>query len=125
MTAPRFLLDQMLDADVAVALNQAGFSSVRVSALGMARATDKEILSKSIEQNQILITLDGHFGDWAVLPLKKHMGVIRIKANPATTSNILSVLLPFLSTHGSEDFKDMLVIVSERGVRRVRTGIFN
>ena len=31
MTAPRFLLDQMLDADVAVALNQAGFSSVRVT----------------------------------------------------------------------------------------------
>lgn len=121
----RFLLDQMLDAHVADALNQAGFSSVRVSALGMARFADNEILAFAIEKTQILITLDEHFGDWAVLPLKNHSGVIRVRANPATTHNILAVLLPFLKTHGSEDFKDMLVIVSERGIRRVRTGIFN
>lgn len=123
MTAPRFLLDQMLDADVAGALNQAGFSSVRVSALGMARSQDDEILAEAIKNNQILITLDEHFGDWAVLPLTNHPGVIRIKANPAKTGNILSVLLPFLQKHSGDDFTDLLVIVSERGIRRIHTGI--
>lgn len=123
MTAVRFLLDQMLDADVSDALNQAGFSSVRVSALGMARSTDKEILTKAIEQGQILITLDAHFGDWAILPLKKHPGVIRVKANPATTRNILDVLLPFLERYGFGGFDDTLIIISEKGIRRVHTGI--
>jgi predicted nuclease of predicted toxin-antitoxin system len=123
MTAPRFLLDQMLDGDVADELNQAGFFSVRVSALGMARSTDKEILTKAIEQGRILITLDEHFGDWAVLPLKKHPGVIRVKANPATTRNILDVLLPFLERHGSGGFEDTLIIISGKSVRRVHTGV--
>jgi predicted nuclease of predicted toxin-antitoxin system len=122
MTAPRFLLDQMLDSDVADALNQAGFLSLRVSVLGMARSTDSEILAKAIRSNQILITLDGHFGDWSVLPLEKHPGVIRVKANPATTRNILDVLLPFLKKYGSSGFEDTLTIVSEKGVRRVHTG---
>jgi predicted nuclease of predicted toxin-antitoxin system len=118
----RFLLDQMLDADVADALNQHGFSALRVSVLGMARSADDEILAAAIEQGQILITLDEDFGDWAVLPLQHHPGVIRVKANPATTRNILSVLLPFLKKYSSVNFKDTLVIISERGIRRVHTG---
>ena len=118
-----FLLDQMLDADVAEALRQQGFSAVRVAALGMARSADHEILASAIEQGRVLITLDGDFGDWAVLPLKKHPGVIRIKANPATTRNILEVLLPFLKMHSDGSFQDTLIIISERGIRRVQTGI--
>lgn len=53
-----FLLDQMLDADVAHALSQQGFSAVRVSALGMARSADHEILAAATESGQVLITLD-------------------------------------------------------------------
>ena len=59
----------------------------------------------------------------AVLPLQHHPGVVRIKANPATTRNVLSVLLPFLQKHGGGTFEDTLVIVSERGIRRVHTGV--
>jgi len=123
MSSCRFLLDQMLDVDVADALNGEGFSAVRVSSFGMARATDDEILTEAITRQMILITLDEHFGDWAILPLKRHGGVIRIKANPATTSTILTILLPFLRKHGSDDFSDTLFIVSKRGVRRVTTGM--
>lgn len=119
----RFLLDQMLDADVAEALNQQGFPALRVSALGMARSADHEILATAIKQDWVLITLDDDFGDWAVLPLQHHPGVVRIKANPATTQNILSVLLPFLQKHGDGTFKDTLVIVSERSIRRVHSGV--
>lgn len=74
-----FLLDQMLDADVAHALSQQGFSAVRVSALGMARSADHEILAAATESGQVLITLDEDFGDWAVLPLSNHPGVIRVR----------------------------------------------
>lgn len=40
--------------------------------------------------------LDEHFGDWVVLPLAIHPGVIRIKVNPTTANNISGILLPFL-----------------------------
>ncbi len=48
-------------------------------------------------ENRILLTLDEHFGDWVILPLKKHPGVIRIKVNPATTGTF-GIFFAFLKT---------------------------
>ena len=69
------------------------------------------------------MTLDGHFGDWVLLPLGRHGGVIRIKAIPTTTTSILVVLLPFLEQHKGRDFTNHPVIVKSSGVRWVHTGI--
>jgi predicted nuclease of predicted toxin-antitoxin system len=53
-----------------------------------ARADDKEIVERAISENRILVTLDQHFGDWAVLPLSHHPGVVRLKVNPTTSENV-------------------------------------
>lgn len=118
----RFLLDQMLDTSVEDGLNSEGFHAAKISSFGMARADDEQILAFAIEKGVPLITLDEHFGDWAVLPLKQHCGVIRIKANPATSANVLAVLLPFLRRYATYNFSNTLFIVSERGVRKAYTG---
>ena len=94
MNGNRFLLDQMLDAEVARTLLAAGNDVMRVSEVGMARSEDDNILAEAIAMGRVLVTLDEHFGDWAVLPLRNHTGVIRIKTDPATTDNILAVLIP-------------------------------
>ena len=122
MSALRLLLDQMIDADVAADLRAAGHDVRTVGELGMSRADDAEILRTAIEQDRILVTLDDDFGDWAVLPLACHPGVIRIKTNPTTTEMIESVLLPFLRVHSEREFANRLVIVSSSGVRWIRTG---
>jgi predicted nuclease of predicted toxin-antitoxin system len=114
-------LDQMLRLDVAQALRDEGHDVLRVSEMGQARADDYEILQKAIIENRILITLDEHFGDWVILPLSKHPGVIRLKINPATSRNIIQLLLPFLSLHSSEEFKDHLVILSTKRVKWIHT----
>jgi len=67
-------LDQMLPLDVAQALRNEGHDVMRASEVGQARADDYEILQKAIAENRILVTLDEHFGDWAILPLSKHPG---------------------------------------------------
>ncbi len=117
----RLLLDQMLDDAVACALREIGHDVLRVSELGLACASDAEILQRAVENGRILITLDEHFGDWAVLPLSTHPGVIRIKADPTTTTCVLANLLPFLLKSADRDFNDHLVIVRPTGVRWVRT----
>jgi predicted nuclease of predicted toxin-antitoxin system len=122
MSAQRFLLDQMLDVDVASALLRDGFDVVRVSELGMARADDEEVLAKAMETGRVLVTLDEHFGDWAVLPLLSHTGVVRVKADPATTDNVLIVLIPFLRQCRDKAFDNMLAIVSKNRVRWIKTG---
>lgn len=121
MKTLRVLLDQMLDEDVAGALLAEGHDAVRVSELGLATADDEVILKHAIRENRILLTLDEHFGDWAVLPLWKHPGVIRLKIEPTTTSNVLGLLLPFLETHADRDFANQLVILKRGGVRWLRT----
>lgn len=72
----RFYLDQMFQMDVAQALRKQGYDVLRASETGHARADDYQILEKAISENRILITLDEHFGDWVVLPLRSHPGVI-------------------------------------------------
>ncbi len=71
--------------------------------------------------NRILVTLDEHFGDWVVLPLSRHPGVIRLKVSPTTAKGILSLLLPFLHLHTSEQFKDHLGILSEKHAKWILT----
>ncbi len=72
-------MDQMLRMDVAQVLRDEGHDVMRASDVGQSRADDDEILQKAIAENRILVTLDEHFGDWVILPLSKHPGVIRLK----------------------------------------------
>ena len=122
MKSLRLLLDQMLDADVADALTHLGHDVVRVCDVGLSRAADDAVLSRAIQDGRVLVTLDEHFGDWAVLPLSSHPGVLRIKANPVITQLILDVLLPFLETHSERPMENQLVIIRATGVRWVQTG---
>jgi predicted nuclease of predicted toxin-antitoxin system len=117
----KIYLDQMFGIDVAEVLRGEGHDIVRASEIGQSRADDEQILQKAISENRILITLDEHFGDWVILPLKRHPGVIRIKASPTTSKNVLDILLPFLRMHSSEQFKDRLVILSQKRVKWVST----
>lgn len=114
-------LDQMLRADLAELLRSMGHDVVRASETGQARADDALILERARREQRILVTLDEHFGNWVVLPLSKHFGVIRVKAHPSSTENIAKILLPFLSSHSQTDFRDHLVIVSKNRVRWIRT----
>jgi predicted nuclease of predicted toxin-antitoxin system len=109
----KLYLDQMFGLGVAQAL--------RASETGNARADDQQILQEAIFDNRILITLDEHFGDWVVLPLNRHPGVIRLKVEPTTSENVLNLLLPFLRLHTAHQFKNYLVILSEKRAKWIHT----
>jgi predicted nuclease of predicted toxin-antitoxin system len=119
----KLYLDQMLRLEVAQALRSEGHDVIRASEIGQARADDYEILQKAITENRILIliTLDEHFGDWVILPLSKHPGIIRLKVHPATSKNAIKLLLPFLRPHSSGQFKNHLVILSSKRAKWVHT----
>lgn len=117
----KIYLDQMLRLDVAQALRGEGHDVIRASEVGQARADDYEILQKAITENRILVTLDEHFGDWVILPLSKHPGVIRLKINPTTSKNATNLLTPFLRLHSSGQFKNHLVILSSKRAKWVHT----
>ena len=72
----------MIDSFVETALDEQGRDVVRVFELGLATADDDQILATAISQDRVLVTLDEHFGDWAVLPLEAHPGVVNIESEP-------------------------------------------
>lgn len=117
----RLYLDQMFRVEVAQALREQGYDILRASETGQARADDQQILQKAIAENRVLVTLDEHFGDWVILPLSRHPGVIRIKVHPATSEKVIKLLLPFLRLYTSEQFKDHLVILSEKRAKWILT----
>jgi predicted nuclease of predicted toxin-antitoxin system len=102
----------MIQVKVADKLRESGYDVLRCIDTGQERADDKKVLKKAIDQKRILITLDSQFGDWAVLPLSKHSGVIRLRVHPTTGSNIINVLLPFLKKISEEEVKNKLIILS-------------
>ena len=111
----------MFPVDVAQALREQGYDVVRAAETGQARADDYQILEKVISEKRILITLDEHFGDWVVLPLSSHPGVIRIKVNPTTSEKVIKLLSHFLRNHAAEQFKNHLVILSEKYAKWILT----
>lgn len=117
----KLYLDQMMRLDVAVALRNEGYDVIRASEVGQARSDDLEILQKAIMEDRILITLDDHFGDWVILPLSKHSGVVRMKVHPTTTKATLKLLLPLLHNNSSDQFRNHLVIISPKQVKWIHT----
>ena len=117
----KLYLDQMFSLDVAQALREEGYDVVRASETGLSRADDHQILQKAISEKRILITLDEHFGDWVILPLSRHPGVVRVKVHPTTSENSIKILLPFLRLHKPEQFRNHLLILSEKRVKWILT----
>ncbi len=117
----RLFIDQMIRQEVAFALRGMGHDVVRAADVGLERADDGFILASACRQNRVLLTLDGHFGNWAVLPLNQHAGVIRLKVHPPTASAIQKVIIPFLERYQQTQFVNMLVILSTRRARWIKT----
>lgn len=117
----KLFLHQMFRVDVAQALREEGCDVLRASETQQNRADDQQILRRAVTENRILVTLDEHFGDWVILPLSQHPGVIRVKVHPTTSQRVLNLLLPFLRAHTQEQFKDHLVILSEKREKWILT----
>lgn len=117
----RLYLDQMFRHDLAQSLRDHGHNVLCAGEAGQASADDDEILSRAIAEERILVTMDEHFGDWAILPLARHPGVIRVRTHPATTENVAGLLLPFVMAHKQEELRNHLIILSRISERWTRT----
>lgn len=117
----KLYLDQMFRVDLAGLLRSRSHDVLRAFEAGQCTADDAEILRMAIQDGRTLVTLDEHFGDWAVLPLDRHPGVIRLRIHPTTTANAAKLLLPFLGAHDQEEFRNDLIILSRTAERWIKT----
>jgi predicted nuclease of predicted toxin-antitoxin system len=117
----RLYLDQMFRSELTDILRNDRHDVLRAEDVGQSRADDEEIMKRVIAEGRTLITLDEHFGDWAVLPLGQHPGVIRVKIHPPLIEKMAERLLPFLRAHEQSEFENRLIILGPRRERWITT----
>ena len=80
--------------------------------IGLARATDKDIVSYTIQKKRILITKDLEFGDPRVFSIKAFSGLVILRLPfYFTASQIAKTLKDFLNSTNLNELKNALTIV--------------
>jgi len=115
----RFLADQDVYAATVRFLNTSGHDVVRVGELGLAQATDLELLRLAEKENRIFVTRDRDFGGLVFVGgLGK--GVIYLRVSPSTQGGVHTELERVLATYSEGQLCDAFVVV-EPGRHRFRT----
>jgi len=76
----RFLLDQGLPRSTVDLLVQIGFEAAHVGELGMATASDSDILAEAIRRRAVVVTLDADFHSILVRTGASMPSVIRVRS---------------------------------------------
>lgn len=79
-------------------------------------ASDEEILSKSFNEDYILITMDKDFGEIIFRHQKPHKGVILIRCEPNTFQKRITLLKSLLDHH-KENLAFNFVVLSNENIR--------
>jgi predicted nuclease of predicted toxin-antitoxin system len=114
-----FLADQDVYAVTVRLLNALGHDVVRIAELGLAQATDVELLQFAEKENRVFVTRDRDFGGLVFVGgLGK--GVVYLRVLPSTQGAVHAELERVLTTYSEEQLRNALVVI-EPGRHRFRT----
>ena len=113
----RLLLDQGLPRSTVVFLKNEGIEALRVGEVGMASASDPQILDFARRGSRVVITLDADFHALLALSGARQPSVIRIRMEGFQAQDLAELLSHVLSTCDDALQKGAMVTVSERGIR--------
>jgi predicted nuclease of predicted toxin-antitoxin system len=113
----RLLLDQGLPRSAVGYLIVAGHDTKHVGDLGMASASDAEILSMARRMAAVVVTLDADFHQ--LLATGKHLepSVIRLRVEGLKGKNAALLIVAVIETVGSDLESGAAVSVTERDIR--------
>ncbi len=106
----RFLLDQDVYAVTAKFLADAGHDVVLVAQLGLAQASDEEILRTAQEQNRILVTRDRDYGN-LVFVRAISSGVVYLRVLPSTMNAVHDELARVIQSYSEKELAGAFVVV--------------
>lgn len=111
----RFLVDECTGPKVARWLENKGHEVF--SAYHHARgADDNDLLGKAVDENWILVTNDGDFGEMIFRERREHRGVIFLRLADERSENKIAVLQQVLKNY-SDRLKGNFLTVTETKIR--------
>lgn len=93
----KLLLDQGLPRSSARLLRSEGIDSIHVGEIGMAKATDVEIIQKASNEGRIVITLDADFHTLLALSRAVLPSIVRIRIEGLKTQAMTDLLLTVIT----------------------------
>jgi predicted nuclease of predicted toxin-antitoxin system len=114
----KFLFDQDVYATTVLFLTGMGHEVMTAAQLGLAQASDEELLRVAHEQGRLFVTRDRDFGG-LVFVQGSGPGVIYLRILPSTQSSVHAELDRVLTLHSEHDLQESFVVV-EPGRHRIR-----
>ena len=111
------LLDQGLPRSTVSILAAKGYEVSHVGELGMATATDQEIIDHARPNGQVVVTLDADFHALLAVAEERSPSVIRIRLEHLKGPDVARIVEQVLSVAGEELKAGALVAVSEKSIR--------
>jgi len=113
----RFLLDQGLPRSTVDALAALGIAAEHVGPLGMARASDQDILDAAVDRGAVVVTLDADFHSLLATAKAVTPSIVRIRIEGLKGDDVADIVRGLVTTIESELKSGAAVSVTERGVR--------
>ena len=111
------LLDQGLPRGASALLREAGHDTVHVADIGMATASDGDILEKARSEDRAVVTLDADFHALVAVSGASSPSVIRLRVEGLRGEKLVSLLLLAIGECGEDLEAGALVTVQERRLR--------
>ena len=113
----RLLLDQGLPRSTVEKLKQLNINSFHVGDIGMAAATDKEIILKAKAESLTVVTLDSDFHTILAISNKNKPSVIRIRIEGLRADKLAGLIQSVIETASDEINSGAAISVTEKGIR--------
>ena len=114
----KFLIDQALSPRLASLLTDHGFFAAHVRDLGMAKATDEQILSYAAEKDLVLISADTDFGTLlATSKLTKPSVILFRREASRKADQQIGLLVANLDSFASALTEGSIVVIHDEVVR--------
>jgi predicted nuclease of predicted toxin-antitoxin system len=113
----RLLLDQGTPRSTAALLRQAGFDAVHMAEIGMAEATDEEILRRASLEDRVVATLYADFHALLALSQATKPSVVRIRIEGLRAEALCAVLQDVIQQCSPDLESGAMVSVQENRIR--------
>ena len=112
----KFLIDQDVYAVTTKFLIDAGHDVIIVAQIGLAQASDEEILTVAQAENRILVTRDRDYGN-LVFVRAMGTGVIYLRVLPKTVNEVHNQLARVIENYSEVELKGAFLVVEPDGHR--------
>ncbi len=94
-----------------------GYYAVRVSNIGMSRASDREVFEYALENNMVIVTMDMDFGAILALVKASKPSVILLRLRDPSPENVNRLLKGNLRRIEEQLLKGAIIVIEDLKIR--------